>query len=135
MQPKILSIKRAEYIDAPYFGKNESGCLPLGDRVLIRPDIAAGSIKMGKEDFIIPEEIRDRAQLSGSTGVVIDLGEDAFRWNFDRSRPWQGYRPVAGDRIYFDRYAGKEILGDDGQTYRLMDDKCIGGVQKKEPQA
>lgn len=130
MQPKVLSIKRAEYIPAPYMGSNQSGCTPLGDRVLVRPDIAAS--KVG--ELHIPDDIRDRAQLSGSTGVVIELGEDAFRWNFDRSRPWQGYRPVAGDRIYFDRYAGKEILGEDGQTYRLMDDKCIGGVQKKEPQ-
>jgi co-chaperonin GroES (HSP10) len=128
MQPKILSIRKAEYINAPYFGKNESGCTPLGDRVLVRPDIAAA--KVG--ELHIPDDIRDRAQLSGSTGVVIELGEDAFRWNFDRSRPWTGYRPVAGDRIYFDRYAGKEILGKDGQTYRLMDDKCIGGVEKAE---
>lgn len=126
MQPKILSLKKAEYIDAPYFGKNDSGCTPIGDRVLVRPDIAAA--KVG--ELHIPDDIRDRAQLSGSTGVIIELGDDAFAWNFDRSRPWSGYKPQAGDRIYFDRYSGKEILGDDGQTYRLMDDKCIGGVQK-----
>lgn len=131
MKPKVLSIKRAEYIPAPYFGTNQSGCTPLGDRVLIRPDIAASMVG----ELHIPDDIRDRAQLSGSTGVVIEIGEDAFRWNFDRSRPWQGYRPVPGDRIYFDRYAGKEIIGDDGQSYRLMDDKSVGGVQKKEPQA
>jgi len=126
MQPKILSIKKAEYLPALYHGKNESGCTPLGDRVLVMPDRAASTVG----GLHIPDDIRDRAQLSGSTGVIVELGDDAFKWNFDRSRPWEGYRPQAGDRIYFDRYAGKEILGDDGMTYRLMDDKCIGGVQR-----
>lgn len=126
MKPRLLSLKQAEYIPAPYSGKNESGCVPLGDRVLVRPDIASeivGSFKM-------PDEVVERAQLSGSTGVLIESGEDAFAWNFDRSRPWSGYKPKSGDRIYFDRYAGKVILGDDGVEYRLMDDKCVGGVRK-----
>jgi co-chaperonin GroES (HSP10) len=101
----------------------------LGDRVLILPDTAASVV--GK--IQLPDDVRERAQLSGSTGVIIQIGDDAFTWNFDRSRPWAGYRPKAGDRIYFDRYAGKEILGDDGHVYRLMDDKCIGGVQAVKP--
>lgn len=125
MQSKILSVRKAEYLPAIYSGKNESGCTPLGDRVLILPDTAASMV--GK--IQLPDDVRERAQLSGSTGIIIELGDDAFKWNFDRSRPWAGYRPKAGDRIYFDRYAGKEILGDDDNTYRLMDDKCIGGVQ------
>ena len=126
MQRKILSIQKAEYIPAPYFGKNESGCTPLGDRVVVRPDIAA--TKVGNVE--LPDAVTERTQLSGTTGVLIEAGEDAFAWNFDRSRPWSGYKPQAGDRIYYDRYAGKVILGKDGVEYRLMDDKCIGGVQK-----
>jgi len=128
MQPRLLTTRKAEYIPAPYFGKNESGCIPIGDRVLVRPDIAAsmsGAIRL-------PDEVQDRAQLAGSSGVLIALGDDAFTWNGDRTRPWSGYKPIVGDRIYFDRYAGKVILGNDGVEYRLMDDKCVGGVQAKD---
>jgi len=95
--------------------------------VLVRADIAMSATTGG---IAIPEQMQERAQLAGSTGVLIEVGEDAFSWNFDRSRPWQGYKPVAGDRVYFDRYAGKIILGKDGVEYRIMDDKCIGGIEK-----
>jgi chaperonin GroES len=126
LNPKVLSVRRAEYIPAPFFGKNDSGCHPIGDRVLIRPDIAAGSSGTLK----LPDNVIERTQLSASSGVIVELGEDAFTWNFDRTRPFGGTKPKAGDRVFFDIYAGKVILGDDGVEYRLVDDKCIGGVRK-----
>lgn len=126
MQPKILSVRRVEYIPAPFFGENKSGCSPVGDRVLVRPDIAAH--KAGAID--LPDDVVERAQLSATSGVIVELGDDAFKWNADRTRPFDGYRPKAGDRVYYDRYAGKVILGDDNVEYQLMDDKCIGGIRK-----
>ena len=129
MKARLLSIKKAEYIPAPYFGKNESGCIPLGDRVLVRPDIAMEKTQGGIE---IPDDVQGRAQLAATTGVVIAVGDDAFVWNYDKTRPWGGYKPIEGDRVYFDRYAGKVILGNDGVEYRLMDQVSIGGVQKFE---
>lgn len=126
MKPRLLSVRRAEFIPAPYFGKNESGCDPIGDRVLIKPDIAAGS----SGGIEIPQEIVDRAQLSSSSGVIVALGDGAFEWNSDRTRPFTGERPKAGDRVHFDKFAGKLILGDDGVEYRLLDDNSIGGVRR-----
>jgi co-chaperonin GroES (HSP10) len=126
LNPKVLAVRRAEFIPAPFFGKNESGCKPIGDRVLIRPDIAAaksGSIEL-------PQDVVERAQLASSSGVIVECGEGAFSWNSDRTRPFDGEKPKTGDRVYFDRYAGKVILGDDGAEYRLMDDVAIGGVHK-----
>lgn len=129
MQPKILSVKRVEYAPAPYFGKNESGRVPLGDRVLIRPDIALGTSQGGVE---LPQDIQQRMQLSSSSGVVVELGDGAFRWNFDRSRPWEGYKPKPGDYVDFERYAGKVVVGDDGNEYRVVDDKSIGSVKRDQ---
>lgn len=126
MKPRLLSVRRAEYIPAPFFGKNESGCTPIGDRVLIRPDIAA-STSGGIE---IPDEVVDRAQLSSTSGVIVELGDDAFSWNSSKTRPFGGEKPVAGSRVYYDKFAGKIILGDDGVEYTLMDDASIGGVRK-----
>lgn len=126
LNEKVLNIRRAEYIPAPYFGKNESGCAPIGDRVLIRPDIAAA--KSGA--LTLPDAVVERAQLSSSSGVIVAVGDGAFFWNSDRTRPYEGEKPRAGDRVFFDKYAGKEILGDDGVNYRLMDDVSIGGVRR-----
>jgi chaperonin GroES len=126
LNEKILNVRRAQYIPAPFFGKNESGCIPIGDRVLVRPDIAAetsGNLKL-------PDSVVERAQLSASSGVIVALGDDAFTWNFDRTRPYGGEKPQVGDRVFMDVYAGKVILGDDGVEYRLIDDKCVGGVRK-----
>lgn len=125
LNPKVLSVRRADYIPAPYFGKNESGCRPIGDRVLVRPDIAASS----SGSLQLPDDVVDRAQLSSSSGVIVEAGDDAFKWNSDRTRPFEGERPKAGDRVYFERYAGRVVLGDDGVEYRLCDDKSIGGVR------
>ena len=125
MQPRILSVRKAEYIPSPWSGKNDSGCIPVGDRILIRPDIAASSSGQIK----LPEDVVDRAQLSASSGVIVALGDDAFVWNADRTRPYGGYKPKAGDRVHFERYAGKVILGDDGVEYRVIDDKAIGAVK------
>jgi len=125
MQPKVLPLQKLGYLPATYSGKNEAGCTPLGDRVLILPDAAMSSTVGGIK---LTEDFQQRAQLSATSGVVIELGDDAFKWNFDRSRPWAGYRPKPGDRVHFDKYSGKEIVGTDGNTYRLLDDKSIGGV-------
>ena len=126
LNPKVLAVRRAEFIPAPFFGENESGCKPIGDRVLIRPDIAAAS----SGSIELPQDVVERAQLASSSGVIIDLGDGAFSWNSDRTRPFDGEKPKAGDRVFFDRYAGKVILGDDGVEYRLMDDVAIGGVRQ-----
>ena len=125
LNPKVLAVRRAEFIPAPFFGKNESGCKPIGDRVLIRPDIAAAS----SGSIELPQDVVERAQLASSSGVIIGLGDGAFSWNSDRTRPFEGEKPKAGDRVFFDRYAGKVILGDDCVEYRLMDDVAIGGVR------
>lgn len=126
LNEKVLNIRRAEYIPAPFFGKNESGCVPIGDRVLIRPDIAAA--KSGS--LTLPEAVVERAQLSSSSGVIVAVGDGAWFWNSDRTRPYEGEKPKAGDRVFFDKYAGKVILGDDGVEYRLMDDVSVGGVRR-----
>lgn len=126
LNPKVLTIRRQEYIPAPFFGKNESGCEPIGDRVLVRPDIA--SSKSGSLD--LPDDVIDRAQMASSSGVIVAVGDDAFAWNSDRTRPFTGEKPKSGSRVHFDKYAGVVILGNDGVEYRIMDDKSIGGIRR-----
>ena len=127
LSPKVLSVSRIDYMPAVWSGVNKSGCIPVGDRVLILPDMAMTKSQGGVG---LPDEVVERMQLSASSGVIVEIGDDAFAWNSDRTRPFSGYKPKPGDRVHFEKYAGKEIVGDDGAKYRLVDDKAIGGIRK-----
>jgi co-chaperonin GroES (HSP10) len=127
LNPKVLSVNRVEYLPSIYSGKNASGVTPVGDRVLVLPDMAMAK---SQGNIQLPDDVVERMQLSSSSGVIVAIGDDAFAWNSDRTRPFGGYKPKEGDRVHFERYAGKEIVGDDGVKYRLVDDKAIGGVKK-----
>lgn len=127
MQPKVLKQFQVEYIPAPYMGKNTAGWSPIGDYVLVRPDLIARKSSGGVE---LPDDLADRMELAAITGVIVECGDEAFKWNADRTRPFEGYKPKAGDRIIFEKYAGKPILGEDGGNYRILDDKSVGGIKK-----
>ena len=129
MLEKVLRTAHCEYIPAPDFGENKSGWQPIGDYVLVRPDAVARKSSGGIE---LPDDLAERMQLAAITGVIIECGDEAFRWNADRTRPYEGYKPQAGDRIIFEKYAGKPILGEDGKNYRILDDKAIGGIKRKK---
>ncbi len=129
MQPKVLKQYQVEFLPAPYFGMNQSGWSPIGDYVLVRPDEIAKKTTGGVE---LPDDLADRMQLAAITGTVIECGDEAFKWSADRARPFEGYKPKPGDRVIFEKYAGKPIVGEDGINYRILDDKSIGGIKRKQ---
>lgn len=125
MEPKLLKTGIAEYVPQVWGGENQSGAKPLGDYVLLMPDTAAEQTSGGV--FIDPRTA-ERHTLASETGILVAMGDQAFVWNADRSRKWDGERPQVGQRVYFTRYAGQLVHGKDGRTYRVMEDKCIGAV-------
>lgn len=125
MEAKLLKTTQAEYVPATFDGKNESGYRPIGDRILVLPDSAAEKSSGG---VFIPETVSEQQSYAAETGIIIELGDTAFTWNADRTRPFTGERPKAGDRVFFDRYSGGVLKGRDGKLYRFMDDKAIGAV-------
>ena len=128
MNPKLVTTSKASYTAREWNGENESGVYALDDAVLILPDEASG--KLGKLGLIdAPDELNTRHSYAAETGIVIHMGEGAFVWAKDRSKPFEGKKPVLGQRVYFERYAGQETMGADGRSYRLMDDKCIRGAE------
>lgn len=110
--------------------KNTSGLRPIEYKVLIKPDDVSDTdpiLKKAKESgFILaPTEHEEAAQVKGT---LVDAGGRAFVDFGDPS-------PKVGDRIYFAKYSGLIIKGDDGEEYRLMNDKDIAAIvveQKKE---
>lgn len=130
MQPRLQMTTKAKYVPAPYSGTNESGVIPVGDRVLVKPDVAAAEAN----GIYFTEEHVERMTLAAETGVLVAVGAEAFRWNSDRTRLWEGAKPEIGQRVFFERYAGMEARGSDGAIYRVMDDKCIGALVVIEQQ-
>jgi chaperonin GroES len=131
MKPRLLkSSQKHEFIPARFNGVNCSGYQPIGDHIMVLPDKASDISSGGIE---IPAEIVERVTLAAETGIVVALGDDAFLWNGDRSRKWEGVKPKVGDRVYIQRYSGQVMLGEDGEFYRIMEQNCIAAVKVASP--
>lgn len=127
MEPKLIKTDVAEYSQSTFDGVNKSGIQPLGDRVLV---LADGVQEKTSGGVHLPDDIRERHVLAAETGVIVDMGSDAFLWNPAKTRKWESDKPKVGDYVFMNRYSGVVFKGDDGQSYRLMDDTCIGAVRK-----
>jgi chaperonin GroES len=117
MKARIIKTAYAQYEPVEWSGSNRSGWTPSGDRILVLTDRA-------------PEKLGSIHDEAAITGVLVACGSDAFTWNSDRSRAWAGEKPKPGDRVMFQKYAGELLYGDDGELYRVMDDRAIGAHQR-----
>lgn len=127
MQDKILTRTRiGQYVENGWSGENTSGIDPIGDQVLVLPDQAPEKTSGG---IFIDQTTREKQSLAAETGIIAAIGDGAWSWNMDRTRRFEGTKPAVGQRICFTRYAGMEVIGDDGVMYRLMGDNCIGGLR------
>ena len=127
MQDKILTRTRiGQYVENGWSGENLSGIAPIGDQVLVLPDQAPEKTSGG---IFIDQTTREKQSLAAETGIIAAIGDGAWSWNMDRTRRFEGTKPAVGQRICFTRYAGMEVIGDDGVMYRLMGDNCIGGLR------
>jgi hypothetical protein len=73
----------------------------------------------------------EKMNAASESGVIAQIGDAAFRYYDDGSK-WTDYKPQVGDRVFVERYAGREVLGADRRTYRLMTYTCIGGLEEPE---
>jgi co-chaperonin GroES (HSP10) len=114
------------YDMAAWSGQNTSGIRALCDKVLVLPDQAmtmAGSI-------IITDTSQESITAAATTGILVSVGPQAFAYDSDRLVHWEGERPQPGSRVYFQKYAGQEHMGRDGQMYRVMRDKDIAAMDE-----
>src|SRR5215472_14626294 len=98
MQEKLLKLIDVDYVMAPYMGENRSGWSPIGDHVLIRPDIVAGQTRGAVH---LTEDYDERHNKAAISGIIVALGGSAFKWNADRTRPFDGDKPEVGDHVIF----------------------------------
>lgn len=126
MQPKLIRTEIAQYSPAQWGGENQSGIKPVGEMVLILTDQIRDKTAGG---VYITDDQRERQEMAAETGVLVAVGDGAFLWTHDKTRPWEGYKPKVGDRVYIQRYAGQLFPGRDGQRYRMMEYTCVGGIE------
>lgn len=147
---RLLRNSQAEFERATFTSKNESGIRPIGTSVLILMDQVATttsgeagakllaeagvhtanpgvSIGIGLEPAMI-----EKMNTASESGAIAAVGSAAFRYYDDGSK-WTDYKPKPGDRVFVERYAGRELLGRDGKTYRMMTYTCIGGIEEEQP--
>lgn len=91
----------------------------VGHRVLIKPDleedVTEGGIYIGHADTY------KRSQGATVTGTIVSIGKNAWL-DFKPGTPWA----KVGDRIYYAKYAGKEIRNLDGEIeYVIINDEDV----------
>jgi chaperonin GroES len=129
MEDRTFVTRRGVYERAPWDGINHSGLRPLCDMVLVQVD---GGAERTSGGIMVADQTKETTSLGSTTGVLIQCGPQAFAYDADRLVRWEGDRPKPGDRVWFQRYAGQEHYGVDGELYRLMRDSVVAAVEDRE---
>lgn len=102
--------------------ENSSGMQIKGDLILVKPDDTETKTEGG---LVLPQTTIDKEQMRQKYGVVVDISPNAWDVIPERCK--------VGDRIYFVKYAGEEIPGADGITYRAMKSRDVLAVVLQPP--
>jgi chaperonin GroES len=130
-EDRVLTTAHGQYIAGAWDGVNCSRIKPVCDKVIVLPDEANEVTRGG---IIVPTATKENSSTAATSGVLIAVGPQAFAYDSDRLVRWEGERPQPGDRVRFQKYAGEEYVGADGRTYRLMQDRSIGGIEEAAPE-
>lgn len=106
---------------------NLSGIVPVEFKVLVRPHVDDGTVTF-KSGFKLlkPDETRERDDHASMEGDLVAVSPFAFSYE---EWPAGARKPEPGDTVVFARYSGITIKGDDGQDYRLMNDKDVVAIR------
>lgn len=129
---RILKFDQQEFKVEAWDGVNRAGYVPLDDKILVMTDVHAEQTGGG---IHLAADYVERQTMAAEHGTVIAVGPAAFRWNDDGTRAWEGRIPASGDRVYFERYAGQLLKGEDGRMYRIMSQRCIAAIANSETNA
>ena len=124
MQPHLIKGIHADYIPAKWTGTDTSGVRVVGKTVLILMDKCSPTSTGGID---LPADLIEKMSMAAESGVLVAVSPGAFLLNEDMT-PWTGEKPKPGDRVYIEKYAGKQVKGRDGETYRIMDYGSIGAT-------
>lgn len=96
---------------------NASGIKPVEFKVLVKPDKVEEKTKGG---IFIPDAVNERHQMAECKGLLVEAGGRAFEDWPDGPKP--------GQRVLMAKYAGIVTKGQDGEEYRVANDKDVCAV-------
>ena len=94
---------------------NNSGITPALDRIVILPEPLE---EVSDGGIVIPDTVNAEHGLAQFFGTLIAVGPDCWT---DYSQP----AAKVGDRVMYAKYTGAYVVGEDGISYRLMNDRDI----------
>ena len=104
---------------------NASGIQPVEYKILILPELAEETDEVLRRakaaGLALVDKTTEREKMAQVKGRLVAAGGNAFE-------DWSGQVPQLGDTVWFAKYAGYVVKGDDGQEYRLANDKDISAV-------
>lgn len=104
---------------------NNSGIYPIRDLVLLKPD---EKVESKEGVIIVPESAKSREQLAQIFGVVVAVGESAYKYEEINYKTNTRDKIVPGTRVLFAKYAGIQLPGIDGVSYRVVNDNDITAI-------
>lgn len=101
---------------------NSSGWKPIEYNVLVKQ---ADKQEKTQGGLYIPEPTQERNEFSETVGIIVDVSPMAFDF-----ADWPAHvaKPQIGDRVIFEKHAGRFVDGEDGEKYRLIKDKEVMAV-------
>lgn len=88
-------------------------------------------IEQLKSGLYVPTKTAEADQSASMEGLLVDISPMAGEGVWPKDGP---ARPQSGDVVWFAKYAGTLVTGDDGREYRVCKDKDIIAVRnRKEP--
>lgn len=94
---------------------------PVLHRILVRPDTLEEKTESG---IILQLDKREAAAVE--TGTVLDIGSTAYK-EFGTTAELEGIVP--GTKVYFAKYAGKEVKIEDVRHLLLNDEDICGVIE------
>lgn len=102
--------------------KHDSGLRPIDYSLIVYPDEVEKKTKGG---IILTDDTIERDQNATTRAEVVAVSPLAFNYE---DYP-EGFAPKVGDRVVFGRYKGYTIVGRDGKTYRVLNDRDVRCVE------
>ncbi len=125
---RMLNAGHATYVEAQYAGANDALEHPIGNQIVVKVDTVAETV--GKTGTILaPQTTTETNSRAVTTGVIVAIGDEAFKVGPDRVTPWRGRKPQVGDRVTFKRYEGEPFQ--DGRPFHYMPDSAVRGIHFK----
>lgn len=97
---------------------------PLFDNILVKVDDVD---EISEGGIYIPKSTRDEEQEMQNLGIVVAVGPGRPKEEDGLKRPYIPMVLKEGDRVYFGKYAGTDVILD-GKEFYLMSEQSVLGV-------